>query len=67
MKGIGFTGDDEHILYHRDLGTIKGYLDRGLDPPRFEAAGPRKRSFLNRAVWPAELLLAEVCVPALTT
>ena len=47
MKGVNFTGDEEHILYHRDLTAIQAYLNQGDDPPRFEAAGPRKSIFFN--------------------
>ncbi|TFH24191.1 MAG: ATP-dependent 6-phosphofructokinase [Bacteroidia bacterium] len=49
MKGIYFADDQEHILYDRDLDTIKSYLDKGLDPPRFEAAGPREKIFFDPA------------------
>ena len=47
MKGINFTGDEEHVVYHRDLDTIKSYLGRGAEPPRFEAAGPREKIFFD--------------------
>ena len=47
MSGIRFTGDEEHILYHSDLSTIKRYLDSGKEPPRFEAAGPREKIFFE--------------------
>jgi len=47
MKGIGFTEDNEHVVFHWDHGTIKSYLDRGLELPRFEAAGPREKIFFN--------------------
>jgi len=47
MKGVQFTGDEEHILYHHDLGSIKQYIDEGKDPPYFEAAGPREKIFFD--------------------
>jgi 6-phosphofructokinase 1 len=47
MKGLHFTGDHEHILYHRELETLQEYLSKGVEPPRFEAAGPRERIFFD--------------------
>jgi len=47
MRGISFTGDEEHVVYHRDMDSIRSYLDKGLDPPRFEAAGPRGKIFFD--------------------
>ena len=47
MKGVHFTGDHEHILYHREMETLQEYLDKGVEPPRFEAAGPRERIFFD--------------------
>ena len=47
MKGVYFTDNQEHILFHRDLGTIESYLNKDLTPPRFEAAGPREKVFFD--------------------
>ncbi len=49
LKGIQFADEKEHILYHRDLDDVKGYLDKGDDPPVFEAAGPREKIFFDPA------------------
>lgn len=49
LKGIHFADEQEHILYHRDLSTIKGYLDKGEEPPVFEMAGPREKIFFDPA------------------
>src|SRR5208337_3527757 len=49
MSGIRFTKDDEHVLLHSDLNEIKKYLDTGIEPPRFEAAGPREKIFFDPA------------------
>jgi len=49
MSGVRFTGDEEHILFHDDLGEIRRYLDAGDEPPRFEAAGPREKIFFDPA------------------
>lgn len=49
ISGIRFTGDEEHILLHRDINVIRQYLDSGIEPPRFEAAGPRKKIYFDPA------------------
>ena len=51
MRNVRFTGDDEHVLFHSDLREIKQHLAAGLEPPRFEAAGPREKIYFD----PAEL------------
>jgi 6-phosphofructokinase 1 len=47
MKGLQFTDDQEHILYHRELQAIQGYTEKGEDVPMFEAAGPREKIFFD--------------------
>lgn len=47
MKGVSFTDDEDHVLYHRDLKAIHDYLDKGYEPPRFETAGPREKIFFD--------------------
>jgi 6-phosphofructokinase 1 len=49
LKGIVFSDTEETILYHHDFDTIKTYLDKGLDPPSFEPAGPREKIFFDPA------------------
>lgn len=49
LSGIRFTGNDEHILLHSNLPEIRKYLDSGLDPPCFEAAGPRRKIYFDPA------------------
>jgi len=49
MSGIRFTKDDEHVLLHSDLNEIKKRLDAGIEPPRFESAGPREKIFFDPA------------------
>jgi len=51
MRGVRFTGDGEHVLFHGDLGKIRQYLAAGSEPPAFELAGPREKIFFD----PAEL------------
>ncbi len=45
LKRIDFLDDEDHVLYHRTLETLKDYLDRDEIPPHFEAAGPREKIF----------------------
>jgi len=49
MSGIRYTKDDEHVLLHSDLNEIKKHLNAGIEPPRFEAAGPREKIFFDPA------------------
>lgn len=49
LSGIRFTGNDEHILLHSNLPQITKYLDSGLEPPCFEAAGPRRKIYFDPA------------------
>jgi 6-phosphofructokinase 1 len=49
MKGVRFACDEDHVLLHTDLATIRRYLDAGSEPPRFEAAGPREKIFFHPA------------------
>lgn len=42
-----FTQEDERILYHDDIAEIKTFWEAGIDPPGFEAAGPREKIFFN--------------------
>lgn len=49
LHGVRFTGDGEHVLFHSDLGAIRGYLDAGMEPPAFEMAGPRETIFFDPA------------------
>ncbi len=47
MKGIKFTEDDKYILFHREFNDIQSYLEKGISPPSFEAAGPREKLFFD--------------------
>jgi 6-phosphofructokinase 1 len=49
MSGMRFTSDKEHILLHRDINEIRQYLDSGIEPPCFEAAGPREKIYFDPA------------------
>jgi 6-phosphofructokinase 1 len=43
MSMVRFVDDGDHVLYHSRLYEIQTYLERGISPPAFEAAGPRER------------------------
>ena len=47
MNGVRFVRDDERVLYHVSLAEMKGWLDRGADPPALEVAGPRSKVFFD--------------------
>lgn len=47
LTRFDFTPEDERILYHDDIAEIKTFLEAGIDPPGFEAAGPREKIFFN--------------------
>jgi 6-phosphofructokinase 1 len=47
MSGVRFTGDEEHVLFHSDLGVIRHYFDAGDEPLKFEVAGPREKIFFD--------------------
>jgi len=42
-----FVEDSERILYHNSLTQLQEVLKSGIEPPSFEAAGPRERIFFN--------------------
>ncbi len=43
MKGARFIPDDERVLYHSRIDEMKPWIDKGIDPPSMEAAGPREK------------------------
>ncbi len=47
LDGVRFVRDDVRILYDDELVELKEYLDAGLAPPAFEAAGPREKIFFD--------------------
>ncbi|HEY3352177.1 MAG TPA: ATP-dependent 6-phosphofructokinase [Polyangia bacterium] len=49
MSGVRFTRDDERVLYHASLNELKPWLDRGVEPPAMESAGPREKLFFDPA------------------
>ncbi len=49
LTGGRFVNDEEHVLYHSDLGAIKSYLDAGRQPPHLEKAGPREKIYFDPA------------------
>ncbi len=47
MAEVRFIRDDERLLYHTRLDDMKTWIERGLDPPGMEIAGPRKKIFFE--------------------
>jgi 6-phosphofructokinase 1 len=47
MSGVRFTSDDERVLYHARLEDLKPWVDKRVDPPAMEAAGPREKIFFD--------------------
>jgi len=43
LREVLFVRDDVRILYDDELVELREYLDAGVEPPAFEAAGPRER------------------------
>jgi len=42
-----FVRDDEYVLFHDKWATIKEYYNSGIEPPRFEVAGPREKIYFD--------------------
>ncbi|MFZ5450909.1 MAG: ATP-dependent 6-phosphofructokinase [Thermodesulfobacteriota bacterium] len=47
ITGVRFVNDEEHVLYHSDLRSIKSYLEAGREPPYLEKAGPREKIYFD--------------------
>jgi 6-phosphofructokinase 1 len=47
MRNASFVIDDQRVLFHSDLGLICGFLEKGLQPPQFEMAGPRQKIYFD--------------------
>ncbi len=47
VRGIRFMEDDGRVLYFSSLQKMKPWLDKGIQPPAMEAAGPRERIFFD--------------------
>jgi 6-phosphofructokinase 1 len=49
LTGARFTGDVERVLYHATVDGLQACLDRGVQPPAMEAAGPRETIYFDPA------------------
>ena len=47
MDGAQFVSEKEHVLYHSNVSEIESFLNKGLQPPHFEMAGPREKIFFD--------------------
>ena len=51
MKGAPFVDERERVIYHTNANEIKSFLDKSMQPPSLEVAGPREKIFFD----PSEL------------
>jgi 6-phosphofructokinase 1 len=49
LSGVRFTKDTDRILLDSDINQIKSYLDLKIEPPQFEAAGPKEKIYFDPA------------------
>ena len=47
MSKAKFINEREHVLYHTNLREIESFLQKGMQPPYFEVAGPRNKIFFD--------------------
>ena len=47
MSKAKFINEREHVLYHTNLREIESFLQKGMQPPYFEMAGPRNKIFFD--------------------
>jgi 6-phosphofructokinase 1 len=47
MSGVRFVGDEERVLYHATLHDMNPWLDRRVEPPAMETAGPRQMVYFD--------------------
>ena len=47
MSKAKFVNAREHVLYHTNLREIESFLQKGMQPPYFEMAGPRNKIFFD--------------------
>ncbi len=47
MPAAQFIRDEDSVLYHNDLPAIMSCLKSGIEPPRFEMAGPRGKIYFD--------------------
>jgi 6-phosphofructokinase 1 len=47
MAAARFVSDEDHVLYHADLESIRALLEAGKRPPTLEMAGPREKVYFD--------------------
>ena len=47
MSKAKFINEREHVLYHTNLREIESFLQKDMQPPYFEMAGPRDKIFFD--------------------
>ena len=49
LSDAGFTGDNERVIYHTRLEEVRSWVNKCIDPPSMEAAGPRDKIYFDPA------------------
>ena len=47
MSGAPFVDERERVIYHTNANEIKSFLDKSMQPPSLEVAGPREKIFFD--------------------
>lgn len=47
VTDVPFVRDDGRVLYHAHMERIREFLDKGIEPPRMEIAGPREKIYFD--------------------
>ena len=47
MKASRFVGDNDRVVYHSALADVREFIEKGIDPPAMEMAGPRENIFFD--------------------
>jgi 6-phosphofructokinase 1 len=47
VADVPFVRDDGRVLYHAHMERIREFLDKGIEPPRMEIAGPREKIYFD--------------------
>ena len=71
MAGVRFVTDDDHVLYPGTTGELKRWTERGMEPPSFEVAGPRRETFFEpgqaRCAQPCSIYRSRITLPNAST
>ncbi len=60
-----FTSDQDRLLFHEDWEVVRGFIERGEQPPTLELAGPRERLYFRPADVRAAIVTAGGLCPGI--